>query len=107
MKTLSFEQIKELATKASDNEVAGIAADINQLLSRNPVLFVDIAPLISFILGRVNALVILSKMELLWDAEIILRTVLETFIKFLKIVSQENLVDLEKNLMSFGLCSMK
>jgi hypothetical protein len=101
MKVPSFEQVKELSTKASDDEVAGIAADINQLLSRNPVLVVDIVPLISFILGRVNTLVILSKMGHLWDAEIILRTVLETFIKFLRIVSQEDLTALEKKLDEF------
>ena len=90
MEAKSFEQVKQLVTEASEAEVVGINYDIYNLASRNPVLFVDVVPIINFILGRVNTVVTLTKMGSLWDAEIILRTVLESFAKFLKIASQEN-----------------
>ena len=93
--------MKDLVTKASIEEVAAIQADINSLVEEDIAAFVDITPIMVFVLDRTNTMSTLTQLGFLWDAEIIFRSILEAFIKFLNIVSQPTKEDGDTKLDEF------
>jgi hypothetical protein len=73
-----------------------------QFLINNRVSDLDgIYPLVLFVSDRVSTCLLLLKMNKLWDAEIIFRTVLETFSKFLIIIRTKSEEDLKIKLDEF------
>jgi hypothetical protein len=102
MKNASYyNDVKNLVTNASTKEVSAIGEDIYSLLEKDVVGFIDIIPIVKFVLDRINTMSMLIQQGLLWDSEIIFRSVLEVFIKFLNIISQPTQKDIDTKLDEF------
>lgn len=70
------------ATNASNLELIRIAKENYQKLEK-------VYPLIEYVLERTNAVAMLIEQDLLWDADIIIRSALETLSKFMFIADSE------------------
>ena len=61
--------------------------ELNKIINEHSSKLEDLAPIINFILDRIETVSELTINNKLWDAEIILRSAVETFIKFLFIIT--------------------
>jgi hypothetical protein len=98
---LDLDNLRKEAVIACDTYYNFSVEGIQKLIKNRASDLDGIAPLANFVSDRVSTSLLLLKLGKLWDAEIIFRTVLEVFAKFLIIIRTKSEEELKTKLDEF------
>jgi len=93
-----YNEIKSAVKSESAKSFNKTSLYFKELIKNNIDEFIDIIPITNFISERIFTVIHLLEVDKVWDAEIILRTVLESFMKALYILTQRNPKDYAERL---------
>ena len=86
---MNWEHHKPIITEAYFTAINSNNIELFKIIKENRSTLEQVFPLIKYIIERVNAISVLTANELLWDAEIVGRSAIETIVKYAFIVEAD------------------